>query len=216
MKITRFGLISALALVLAIGTAAAGTIKGSGNLKIEERSVGDFHGVSVMGSSDVTITVGGAPSMSVEAEDNILPLITTEVQGGILHIGSEKSFSTRKGIHVRLTVPELRSVSIKGSGDVEAEGVHGDLFEAMVKGSGDIEVTGSVQRVDVDVLGSGDIKLFGLDAIDGEATVKGSGDIRIQASGTLDLSVLGSGDIRYRGSAEVHKEVHGSGDISED
>jgi len=216
MKNIRIVGISVLVLLLAIGVAAAGSVKGSGNLKIEERSVGDFHGVSLMGSPDVTITVGGAPSMSVEAEDNILPLITTEVVDGILEIGSEKSFSSRKGIHVTLTVPELSSVMVQGSGDITAEGVQGDLFKATVKGSGDIEVTGSVQRVEVDVLGSGDIKLFGLDAIDGEATVKGSGDIRIQASGTLDLSVMGSGDIRYRGTTQVEKAVHGSGDIRED
>jgi len=216
MKNSRILWVSVLALLLAVGAAAAGSVKGSGNVTIEERAVGDFHGVSLMGSPDVTITVGGAPSMTLEAEDNILPLITTEVKDGILHIGSEKSFSSRKGIHVTLTVPELRSVKITGSGDVEAEGVRGDLFKAMVKGSGDIEVTGSVERVEVDVLGSGDIKLFDLDAVHGVATVKGSGDINIQASGTLELAVLGSGDIRYRGTAEVEREVHGSGDISGD
>ncbi|MBD3867563.1 MAG: DUF2807 domain-containing protein [Acidobacteria bacterium] len=216
MKNSRILWVFILVLLLTVGAAAAGSVKGSGNLRIEERSVGDFHGVSLMGSPDVTITVGGPTSLSVEAEDNILPLLTTEVVNGILEIGSEKSFSTRKGIHVTLTVPELRSVAVIGSGDIVAEGVSGDLFKAMVKGSGDIEVTGSVERVEVDVLGSGDIKLFGLDAVHGEATVKGSGDIDIQASGTLELSVLGSGDIRHRGSAEVHKEVHGSGDISAD
>ncbi len=216
MKNIRIVLVAVLVLLPAIGTAAAGTVKGSGNVQIEERSVGDFHGVSLMGSPDVHITVGGAPSLSIEAEDNILALISTEVRGGVLHVGSEQSFSSRKGIHVTLTVPELRSVKVQGSGDIEAEGVHGDLFTARVKGSGDIEVTGSVQRVEAEVLGSGDIKMFGLDAVDGEATVKGSGDIDIQASGTLDLTVLGSGDIRYRGGAEVNKEVHGSGDIRAD
>jgi hypothetical protein len=216
MKNSRIVLVSVLALLLAAGAAAAGTVKGSGNVQIEERSVGEFRGLSLLGSADVSITVGGSPSLTVEAEDNILPLITTEVKGGILHIGSEKSFSTRKGIHVRLTVPELNSVIIIGSGDVDVEGVHGDLFRAEVKGSGDIVATGSVDRVEADVIGSGDIRLFGLDAVRGEATVKGSGDIRIQASVTLELSVLGSGDIRYRGPADVQKEVLGSGDISAD
>ena len=214
MKNSRILWVSVVVLLVAVGTAAAGTVKGSGNVQVEERAVGDFHGVSVFGSPDVHITVGGAPSMTVEAEDNILELITTEVKGGILEIGSEKSFSTRKPILVTLTVPELRSLKVLGSGDIVAEGVSGDLFTATVKGSGDIKVAGAVQRVEVDVLGSGDIKLFGLEAVDGQATVKGSGDIDIQASGTLNLSVLGSGDIEYRGGAEVHKEVHGSGDIS--
>ncbi len=216
MKNSRIVLVSVLALLLAAGAAAAGTIEGSGNVQIEERSVGEFHGLSLLGSPDVSITVGGSPSLTVEADDNILPLITTEVRDGILHIGSEKSFSTRKGIHVRLTVPELRSVMIKGSGDVEAEGVYGDLFRVAIKGSGDVVAAGSVDRVEADVIGSGDIQLFGLDAVHGEATVKGSGDILIQASGSLELSVMGSGDIRYRGPAEVRKKVHGSGDIRAD
>ena len=216
MKSIRIVGISILVLLLAGCTVAAGTVKGSGNVQIEERSVGDFHGIRLIGSPDVHITVGGAPSLTLEAEDNLLPLISTEVKNGILEISSEKSFSSRKPIRVTLTVPELRSVNVLGSGDIMAEGVSGDTFRAMVKGSGDIELTGAVGHVEVEVLGSGDIELFGLEAVDGTATVKGSGDIHIQASGSLDLKVLGSGDIRYRGSAEVHQEVHGSGDIRAD
>lgn len=218
-KTTLLVLIGMLA--LGAGTSLAGyfggdQVKGSGNVQTEERTISDFTSVSLSGSPDLYIEVGGAPSLSIKAEDNLLALIRTEVKGDTLVIDSEKSYSSRKGIVIRVTVPDLESARLIGSGDIDIKGLQGDHFEASVQGSGDVRVEGTVRALSATVQGSGDMHLYDLNALDADVRVVGSGDIRVQVTGNLEASIQGSGDIRYRGNPQVKSSVQGSGDIDPD
>ncbi len=198
------------------GFFGSGQVIGSGNVITEERTIGDFTAVSLSGSPDLYIQVGGAPSLSIKADDNILALIRTEVRGDTLVIDSEKSYSSRKGIVIRVTVPDLQSARLMGSGDIDIQELRGDRFEVSIQGSGDVRATGTVRMLSATVQGSGDMHLYDLDALDADVKVVGSGDIRVRATGNLDATVTGSGDIRYRGNPMVKSKVHGSGDIDPD
>lgn len=191
-----------------------GGVQGSGTVESEQRDVGPFTRIDLTGSPDVDVRVGEPLEVIVETDDNLLPLIETRVEGDTLHVGSTKSYSTRKGVVIRVRVPSLESVSVQGSGDITATGVAGESFEAEVTGSGDIVARGTVRSVRATISGSGDIDLSDLRAEDAAVTVRGSGDIEVYATGELDASVVGSGDIRYRGDpSDVRREVTGSGDI---
>ena len=217
----RLLLVLIVMLALGAGTSLAGMfgneqIKGSGNVQTEDRSIGDFTSVSLSGSPDLYITVGGAPSLSIKGEDNILALIRTEVQGDTLVIDSEKSWSSMESIIIRVTVPDLQSAQLMGSGDIDIQGLSGDRFSVSLQGSGDVRAAGTVRELSADVQGSGDIHLYDLDAMDADVSVVGSGDVRVRVTGNLDASVTGSGDIRYKGNPQVKSKVHGSGDIDPD
>jgi hypothetical protein len=101
-------------------------VRGSGNMMTETRDVKGFDEIVVNGSGDVTVDVTGTESLEVEAEDNILPLLTTEVVGGRLELGSNGSFSTTRGIHYTITAATLSGVTIRGSGNVVASDVDTD------------------------------------------------------------------------------------------
>ncbi|UCF67643.1 MAG: DUF2807 domain-containing protein [Acidobacteriota bacterium] len=190
------------------------TVKGSGNTASEQRSVGPFERIEIQGSADAIVQIGEPQQLNVEADDNILGLITTEVRGETLVISSKESYSSRRGVTVMITVPKLEAVEIAGSGDVTIEGLAGDVFEAEVRGSGDIVGRGTVSDVEAVIKGSGDIDLSSLIADRARASIFGSGDIDLHATQAVDLSIRGSGDITYRGKPEVvKKSVLGSGDI---
>src|SRR5512140_783439 len=55
-------------------------IKGSGNVTSEDRSVSGFTSISLEGSADVQVVLGESEGLTIEAEDNILPVIETVVQ----------------------------------------------------------------------------------------------------------------------------------------
>ena len=190
-------------------------VTGSGKVKSESRTVGNFTKIESRGSADCRVTVGKAVGLTVQADDNILPLIETTVERDTLVINCKGSFSTHNGIVVTISVPNLESFNVRGSGDSSIRGVHGRSFSVEIAGSGDIEAAGQVDKSSASIRGSGDIDFSNLRAREAVASIAGSGDITIFASQALDASIRGSGDIAYLGNpSNVEKSVSGSGEIN--
>ncbi len=189
-------------------------IQGSGNVVRQNRAVGAFQRVEAMGSEDVQVRVGARPSLVIAADDNILPLITTEVRAGTLKISSRGSYRMRGPIRVWLTTPSLEAFKTSGSGNVDIQGVRSGRLELMIQGSGDMQATGSTRELDLDIHGSGTARLASLNAANVSASLYGSGDATVRATGSLDARVYGSGTLRYVGTpANIRRQNFGSGRI---
>jgi hypothetical protein len=83
----------ALGLVLALGAAGCGAIdakNGSGNVISESRSVTDFTGVELSGSGKLIIEQSDVESLTITADDNLLPDLTAEVRDSRLLLGTKK------------------------------------------------------------------------------------------------------------------------------
>lgn len=65
---------------------------GSGNLATETRDVSGFTGVDVGGVFQVEITAQKEFGIEIDADDNLLPLIKTEVRGGVCISKAKKKF----------------------------------------------------------------------------------------------------------------------------
>jgi len=190
-------------------------IQGSGVAKTEARPVADFHRIVVESSANLSIEVGGATSLSVTGDDNLVGFVTTEVRDGSLVVGMKSgSYSNRLDLRVSITTPALDGLSIRGSSDVAAFGLKGESFAVEILGSGDVRATGKVEHLDAAIAGSGDLHLDGLEAREAKVSVSGSGDVDVWASETLVASVSGSGDVTYRGEPKVTKSVAGSGSVA--
>ena len=68
-------------------------ISGSGHVVDEPRSVSGFSAVSLSGSGRLLIEQGETESLTITADDNLLPLIKSEVSGGRLELGSKDSMT---------------------------------------------------------------------------------------------------------------------------
>ncbi len=211
------------------------TIRGSGKSISEERDVRGFDAVRLAGVGELAIEQGDTESLSIEAEDNILPRIVTEVRGGRLTISTEKGYSIRPTLPVRykLILKELTNLELSGSGNILAGPVHsgdisvgvsgsGDLrFEqliaedlhASISGSGEIRIPGRVDSQHVRISGSGSFDGRNLDSRSAEVSVSGSGDSTLWVRETLDIHVSGSGDVAYYGSPSITRKVSGSGSL---
>jgi hypothetical protein len=211
------------------------------SIEKQDRHLSGFNAVNIAGSFDVYITQGSTESVTVEADDEVIDKIVTEVKGGALKIYTKSTSGfnwswggdNKKRI-VRVVAKDLNTISLTGSGDVFfKEGFRtqslavklsgsGDItgkvdvktLESSVVGSGDVTLTGRAETSSVRVSGSGDFS--GKDLLTTSTTVKvvGSGDASVNASQQIDASVAGSGDIRYTGAAkQVSTSKAGSGDI---
>jgi hypothetical protein len=210
--------------------------------RIEDRHLSGFNAVNLAGSFDVFITQGTTESVKVEAPDNIIDHIITEVSGGVLKIYNKNDngfhwddlFGGHRKIAVYVTAKDLNSINVSGSGDVSfKEGIHTNSLKLRVSGSGDLIGKVDVKTIETSISGSGDVKLSGradnstvsvggsgdysgrsLVTINTAVRVSGSGDASVNASNKVDASVSGSGDIRYTGGAKsVSSSKSGSGDI---
>jgi Putative auto-transporter adhesin, head GIN domain len=211
------------------------TVVGSGKAITEARVTQPFTAVSVTGAADVVIRQTGKTAVEVSGDDNIVPLVTTEVKGQTLVIGfkDKTSMRTKTKLVVRVDVAALTGIGISGSGDVVAEPIKADSLDVSISGSGDIRLSdlnaaslavsiagsgdftasGTVSKQRYNIAGSGDIKSSALKGNDVSVSIAGSGDASVWATGTLSGSIVGSGDIRYLGDATVSKSVLGSGSM---
>lgn len=215
-------LIGLMVLVLAVLACSLGSINpervvGSGKVVSEKRSVSGFSSVTLQGSGNVDISFATDESVVVEADDNILPLIETTVQGGKLVIAT-KSFTNivpTKPVRVQITMKSLQGLTLSGSGDMVVSGLVGKDLVVGLPGSGEITVNGTAETVNINLPGSGNIFCNGLKARSVTASLNGSGNIDVFASESLDANILGSGNIHYAGNpTNVSKKVTGSGSIT--
>jgi hypothetical protein len=202
-----------LAVVVLAGCSWTG-VPGSGNARTEVRNAPAFSAVSIGGSIDADITVGPESHVEITGDDNIVPLITTDVHGDRLEISSRKSYRTSVHLVAKITLPKLTGIGLTGSGDLTAHGVQSDRLGVTLTGSGTIQVDGTAHEADVELNGSGTIKLDQLAAERASVSVSGSGDVAVAASKSLNVSITGSGDVTYRGDPELKKRITGSGNVS--
>ena len=199
------------------GTVPFGGLRGSGNLITETRDVSGFDEIVVLGSGNVIVDVTGSESLEVEAEDNIMPFLTTEVVGGRLELGFESGqlLSPRRDITYTITAAQLNGVTIRGSGDIDASNIDTDTFEVEISGSGDVEPEGTSDDLRVTISGSGRFDGTDLESTTGEVKVSGSGNVVVNVTDELDVTVSGSGDVKYIGDPSLNSRVSGSGDVSQ-
>jgi len=189
-------------------------IKGSGDLVSDYREVNSFNKIRSSGSADIYIIVGEKQSIKVTFDDNIIEHIQTEVKGKTLRVYCEESYRSRKDCRIDITLPELKGITLKGSGDIHIENLEGDFFEYVLKGSGDMYAQGEIEELELNLYGSGDIDTRELIAQNAEVVIKGSGDIDVYADKMIDCAIYGSGDIKYYGNPkDITKHVAGSGNI---
>jgi len=211
-------------------------VQGSGKMASETRVLENVSQVELAGFGNLTVQFGDKEEITIDAEDNILPLITTEVKGGRLVIGTKPgvSIGMTRGVRYTLTLRKLDTVTLTGSGDIQVQGAldardvtvrilgSGDItldevrsndLVAEILGSGSIDLRGETQSLRVKISGSGDFSGADLKSASTRAEILGSGDIQLWATDTLDVTITGSGNVEYFGSPTVTQRTPGSGDI---
>jgi Putative auto-transporter adhesin, head GIN domain len=210
--------------------------KGSGKVATDKRALTGYDALALKGSFDVRLAQGANEGLEVLADDNLLPLIETRVDGSTLVVTAKKgaSFSTRNPIVVNVTVKNIKAIAISGSGDilgaalktdalaisisgsgnVKMDNLTSETLSVGIAGSGDFTANGNAKQQTISISGSGDVRTDKLEGLDVIVKIAGSGDASVWAKNTLLASIAGSGDIRYKGDAKVTQKVAGSGSVS--
>jgi hypothetical protein len=214
-------------------------IQGSGNIVSEDRSVSGFDAVVLTASGNLSLSQGETEALTLEADDNLLPYLKSEVQGGTLTIRFDRDnwdqiYRPSQPIQYHLTVKDLSRLEISGSVDVTAPELNVDQLEVTVSGSGDLRIdqlqanklvyvisgsgnadlAGQAAEQDITISGSGNYHAGDLASQTVRIGISGSGSATLWAQAALDAGISGSGSIDYYGGAAVSADTSGSGSIT--
>ncbi len=212
------------------------SVRGSGNVATEERQVSSFDRISLDGFGELILTQGGPESVRIEAEENLMPYIKTDVKGDelVISIKSRRPLVPSRAIKFYVSVPDIEAISLNGAGMVQSERIVSDVLDLTIDGTGNITIDElEADRMMVDIDGLGDLDISGR-VVDQEVDIDGAGNfdgrhlesenavIHIDGLGSADISVTdsldvdinGSGRVKYSGDPVVHQQINGLGQIS--
>jgi hypothetical protein len=212
--------------------------RGSGNVISETRKVSGFDAVSISYPAEIMIKQGSSESLKIEAEDNLMPNLKTEVKGGTLEIfykrDGNKHVNPTKTVKITIVVKDLSNVDFTSAGDLTIDGLKTNGLDVSLSGAGNLNLnkitvktlgvslsgagslnaSGTADDLSLDISGFGDFKGKELHSQDARVQISGAGSATTWVDNNLDAQISGAGSIGYYGSASVTKQISGVGGIN--
>tara|TARA_B100001123_G_C15164079_1_gene968651 strand:+ start:514 stop:1209 length:696 start_codon:yes stop_codon:yes gene_type:complete len=209
-------------------------VQGNGQVKTEKRSVAQFNRIDVEGHYDVYLKQGEAPALTIKADENLLELIETDVQGGELRIESSKPIGKARELALYITVRELEKIQTSGavtlitdneirssSLEIESSGaceanmeLRCDELRIEVSGAGDMKIRGVAENFEIESSGACEIDALELKTLRTRIEVSGAGEVSVYATEELDIDASGAAEIRYKGTPRnIKQEASGASSV---
>lgn len=209
-------------------------VYGSGIVVSEVRDVSGFDRLRVSSGIDVVIRQGDMESLEVEADDNLMEHIRTEVVDGTLKIHTDKNIRRAKRKVAYLEYRDITDIRISSAGDVKGvntlktESLSVDISSAGdldldveveeirvdISSSGDARISGSADRLRADLSSAGDLFAYDLVTKQCNVSCSSAGDARVHATEEFNLRCSSAGNIYYKGDgALVSSRTSSAGSI---
>jgi len=198
-------------------------------MKKEIRSIDNFDQIQFKDFGRLILTQGDHESLTVEADEELLPELITEVRGGKLLLGIEDDWFRRIGkvftsvfsskehkVIYTLTFVDLKAVSISGQCHLECKGLETDDLKLNVSGIGNLEFGHlDVNKLKVIISGRGEFSAQGR-ADQGELRISGSGEYQAHdlASQSLRVVISGQGNANVRVAESLDITISGLGQVN--
>lgn len=190
-------------------------VKGSGNRKTESREVSSFKAIDSEGAFDFEITCQKSLSVSLEGDDNILPIIQTDVRDGVLYLRTTSAYNSKSGVAVRISLPNLESIKAAGAGKFQVSNIQNEKFRVDTNGATSLSASGETRSVEIHNAGAGKIDTNELHALKAKVEIAGAASVDVNATEQLDANVSGVGHVSYSGHPKtVNKNISGLGVVS--
>jgi Putative auto-transporter adhesin, head GIN domain len=185
-------------------------VVGSGVIKTQLRNVVDFNEVKASGAMNVEILAGETFLVEVEADDNLIEHIITELDGETLKIYTENRLSAKSKIVVRVSMPNLKEANVSGASKMNISGIQNEDLSLRASGASKINIKGETKSLDIDISGASKIDAEALIAESVKAEASGASSAVINATQQLDADASGASKISYIGDLKDIRE-HTSG-----
>ena len=209
-------------------------ITGSKKVITEERNITEkFEAVKVSTGIKLFITQGSKKTLIIEADDNIISILKTEVVDGVLNIYFDKIVRNAKSKQVHLTIPTLNSLKATSGASAKSKGsLSGENIIVSASSGSNIDISLNYKKIDcsgssgsdVDIAGEcGDVNLNAssgagigaknLNSKNADVSASSGAGITINVSEKISASASSGGNITYYGNPadkEISKSSGGS------
>jgi len=189
-------------------------LPGQGAIVSENRTLADFHSINTTIVADIFLTQGPKEDVIIEAQQNILDVIRTEVVNGELRLSFDRCVNILQRVKVHITIPDIKKLTITGVGDIIAQNDF-DLSELNVTltGVGDVNLRGIATMIDITITGVGDVEAFALNTNICDIRITGVGDGEVFVNNELNVTITGDGTVFYKGNPTITSTITGNGNV---
>jgi hypothetical protein len=209
--------------------------QGSGIVVSGPREVAGFAAIDLSGTGRLHVTQGETETLTVRTDDNILPLIKTDVREGTLRIwidgrGHPHGISPTQ-LSYEVGVKSLAAITVAGAAQIETGSLVGDDLRLTVSGSAQFSlvgltatslhvnsmggnsfaVAGTVDQQAITINGAGEYQAKELASRTAIVEVNGAGHATVRVSEELNVTVNGAGVVEYLGNPKVQQHMQGVG-----
>jgi hypothetical protein len=205
-----------------------------GDLVKEEREVSSFNSIEIGGAFEVILTQGDKEALFIEAGENIIDKILTEVSGNTLKVYTERGCCKNPGkMAIYLTFVDMELMDISGACELVNEGVLNlDYLEMDLSGASEISMNMDLEKLEMDLSGASEIDFEGscgqvyidasgaseLDAFNFKVSsmfidASGASDCKIYVTDELQIDASGATTVRYKGDPEISMSKSGVSSI---
>ena len=217
-----------------------GGVPGSGNVQTETRATGAFEAIAIQyPGAEITIQQGDKETVAIEADDNLLPQLSTEVLSGRLTIKSTEtdwktSVNPTKPVKISIAVKNLNEIELaapvgnlevndlqadtlklvlSGGAQINLNGIHVDLLDSVLSGAGNIQASGTADEIKLILSGLGNFSADDLKSNKATIELSGKGDATVRVEKELMATITGAGSIHYFGNPHVEQNINGAGSV---
>jgi hypothetical protein len=210
-------------------------INGSGKTAIEGREVSGFERIKINTVGEAEIVQGENEGIVIEAEDNLIPYITSSVFAGemVIDVKPGTGISPTKPIRYKITVKNLKEVRVSGAsrvtlrpmtvkqlslassgtGEFELTDLIADSLSVNISGAGSLKASGTSGQSDFRISGTGSIDAQDLKSTTASVNISGMGSATMWVIEKLDTKISGAGSISYYGSPTLTQDNSGIGSV---
>ena len=130
--------------------------------KKETRSVSGFTGIDASSVFNITITKGDTESIVIEADDNVMQYVRSEVRSGVLHLYIDNAYRVRniKILKASVVMKNLESVTLSGACKLTADDLFTpDKFQVDCSGASSMTANVNTNQLTVETSGASNIRI---------------------------------------------------------
>lgn len=210
-------------------------VDGNKNVVSVNRNISsEFSSVKVSQGLDLYITQSNDISLSIEADENLLDLIMTEVENDVLRIYTTENIRRAASKKIMLNISDISVIKATSGSDVYSTNtievddlklnttsgadmkldVNTQTLNCHSTSGSDIKITGTTDVLVASATSGSDIDARNLSSEKSNVKATSGADISVNTSKELTARATSGGDVRYSGNPEkVNKSDSSSGSV---
>ncbi len=139
-------------------------VKGNGKVKLETRNINEkFTKVEANEGLNVTIEQSKSTEVILEADENLLKLIETEVENGILKLSTKEQIGNYEELNVKIKMPIIQALTAESGSDLKTiNTLKGSKIELESSSGSSLTVTLSYENVTANSQSGSDLNIAGV------------------------------------------------------